>query len=88
MHRECGEAVVQVAPEATGLDLGLQVAVGRRHHANVDLAHALRAERPDLALLQYTHQLDLERRGGLADLVEEDRAAIGDLEQADPGRRR
>lgn len=42
-----------------------------------------RCERTDLALLQHAQQLDLERRRGLADLIEEDGAAVRHLEQAD-----
>ena len=41
-----------------------------------------RAERPDLALLQHAQQLGLQRERQLADLVEEDGAAVGLDEQA------
>ena len=40
------------------------------------------ADRHDLALLQHAQQLGLHRERHLADLVEEDRAAGGGLEQA------
>ena len=42
----------------------------------------LRAERLELALLQHAQQLGLQRRRDLADLVEEDRAAVGQREAA------
>ena len=42
------------------------------------LAHAA-----NLAAFQHAQQLGLHRLGQLADLVEEDRAAVGDFEQAD-----
>ena len=40
------------------------------------------ADAPEPALLQHPQQLDLHHRAHLADLVEEHRAALGDLEQA------
>ena len=46
-------------------------------HAHVDLLAARRAERADLALLQHAQELGLQRRRQLADLVEEERAAVG-----------
>ena len=39
------------------------------------------ADGQDLALLQDAQQLDLHGRRHVADLVEEERAAVGDLEQ-------
>ena len=41
-----------------------------------------RAERADLAVLEHAQQAHLHARVRLADLVEEDRAAVRDLEQA------
>jgi hypothetical protein len=43
---------------------------------------ACRAEPADLALLDGAQQLRLERRRRLGDLVEEERAAVGLLEEA------
>ncbi len=40
------------------------------------------ADAADLAAFQHPQQLGLHRLGQLADLVEEDRAAVGDFEQA------
>ena len=42
------------------------------------------AEPAEAALLQHAQQLDLRRRRHLADLVEEQRAAVGQLEAALP----
>ncbi len=50
--------------------------------ADVDLAGPLAADAADLALLQHAQQLALHAGRHLADLVEEQRAAVGDLEQA------
>ena len=40
------------------------------------------ADRLELALLEDAEQLDLESRGQVADLVQEDRPAVGELEAA------
>ncbi len=82
VHREGGEAVVEIAAEAAGVDLAEQITVGGGDDADVHLARPLRPERANLALLQHAQELDLEGGRGLADLVEEDGAAVGDLEQA------
>ena len=47
-------------------------------HVDADRRRA--AEALDLALLQHAQQLDLRRRADVADLVEEERAALGQLE--------
>ena len=66
------------AAAATAL---LEIDVGGGHHAHVDVHRPARADRPHLALLQDAQQLHLQRRRRLADLVEEDRAAVRLLEQ-------
>ena len=71
------EAVVEVLAEAPGGHLRLEVAVGGGDDADVA------AERPGVAdgrvlpLLEEAEELDLERQGQLAYLVEEERAALG-----------
>ena len=65
------------------LDLLLEVLVGRGDHADVHLDRARRPQPLDLALLQHAQHLGLRLRAHVADLVEEDRAAIGLLELAD-----
>ena len=59
-----------------------QVAVGRRDHADVHLLGPFRAERLDFALLQDAQQLGLQPDAHRADLVEKDRAAVGQRELA------
>jgi hypothetical protein len=56
--------------------------VRRRDHAHVDRDRLRRADGPHLALLQDAQQLDLQRHRHVADLVEQQRAAVGRLEQA------
>ncbi len=70
-HRHHVEPVVEVLAEAPGLHLGGQVAVGGRHQAHVDLQRLGAAHALELAVLQHPQQLDLQRGGDLADLVEE-----------------
>ena len=50
---------------------------------HVDLDRPGAPEPFELALLQHTQQLDLHIQRQLADFVEEDRGAIGDLETSD-----
>ncbi len=80
------EAVVEVLAEAPGADLLLEDAVGRRDDADVDLLGLAVADAEDDALLQRAQQLHLQVQRQLADLVEEERALVGDLELAGPRR--
>ena len=62
------------------------VLVGRGNHAHIR-ANRLRAAEPlEFARLEHAQQLDLRREVDLADLVEEQRAAFGQLEAALLGR--
>src|SRR5207247_11252606 len=62
--------------------LGLEVLVGGREDAHVDLERAVAADPLELALLQDAQDLGLRLRPHVADLVEEERPAVGDLELA------
>ena len=80
------QPVVEVLPEARRRATSCgEVAVGRGDDAHVDRAARVLADAADLALLQHAQQLDLHRRRHLADLVEEQRAAVRRLEQARRG---
>ena len=81
--REDVEAIEQVLAEPARLHEFDQVLVGRRDQADVDLDRPARADRIDLALLQRAQQLDLRLERQFADLVEEQRAAVGFGELAD-----
>ena len=63
------QAIEEIFAEATGFDLGLEVAVGGGDQTKVRAVRAT-AERLVLAFLQDAQQLDLHRRRQLADLVE------------------
>jgi acyl-CoA reductase-like NAD-dependent aldehyde dehydrogenase len=62
--------------------------VGGGNHAHVDADQLAAADAEELALGQHPQQARLQRRRHVADLVEEQRAAVGLLEAADmaPGR--
>src|SRR5262249_1938578 len=81
--REHAQAEVEVLAEASGRDLGREIAIGRRHDPHVHPTRARAADALDLALLQDAHELPLEVVRDLADLVEEERAAVGRLEAPD-----
>src|SRR5205823_7457991 len=63
-------------------DLLLEVAIRRGDDADVHLLLRRRADRTNLALLQDAEQLRLERDRHLGHFVEEERAAVGDLEES------
>ena len=60
----------------------VEIPVGGGDDPHVDRKRLGAAQRANLALLQYAQQLDLQRQRHVADLVEEQRAAVGSQEQA------
>ena len=74
--------VVEILAEAPLLDGLLQVAVRRRDDSDIDGAGVGGAQGPYLAVLEHAQQAHLHAGLGLADLVEEDRAAVGHFEEA------
>src|SRR5580658_3926027 len=74
------EAIVEVLTEDARADEFLQVAVGCGHEAHVDVDGLDTADALELALLQRAEKLDLHLHRNLADLVEEEGAAVGELE--------
>ena len=67
-------------------DLLLEAAVGGGDDPHVDAPRQVLADPAHFALLQHAQQLGLGARRQLADLVEEQRAAVRLLEQARPAR--
>ena len=59
-----------------------EVTVGRGDHPHVHRACDRRSHAFKLTLLQHPQQLGLQARADLADLVEQQRAAVGQLEAA------
>ena len=84
-HRETEEEVVA---EAARLHLAVEVAPRRGDDAHVDAIPPFGADPLHLAALDGTQELGLEHRLELADLVDEERPAVGLLEDAAPLRER
>ena len=85
MQLEHREPVVEIRAKAAALDLLLQVAVRGREHPHVDVERLASAETPYLAGLERAEEVALHAWRHVGDLVEEQRAPMGDLEQ--PGAR-
>jgi hypothetical protein len=79
------EAVEEVGAEGAAVDLGGEVAVGGGDDADVGGDDLGGAEAADLSGLDGAQELGLDVEGELADLVEEQGAAVGGLEHADGG---
>jgi hypothetical protein len=75
------DPVHQVFAEALGFDEPHQITVRGRHDAHVYQHWHHRANRLYFLLLQHAQKLSLKRRRHIADLIKEDRAAFGRLEQ-------
>ena len=81
--REHGEPVVEILAEAAVVDLAAQIAVRRGDDAHVDRdARRRRRRRRTSPRLEHAQELGLQVERQLADLVEEQRAAVGLLERA------
>ena len=81
-HGEHVEAVVEVFAEGAGRDRALEVLVGRGDQPYVGLDRFGAAHTLELALLQDAQQLHLRGEVDVANLVEEQRPAVGELEAA------
>ena len=81
-ERHHAQAIEEIRAEAAGGHLAGEVAVGRGDEPHVDRLGLGRAERANLALLDRAQQLRLQRQRQLADLVQEQGAAVGRAEQA------
>ncbi|EDM76062.1 hypothetical protein PPSIR1_06828 [Plesiocystis pacifica SIR-1] len=79
------DAVVEVLAEGPGVDHGGQVPVGRADDPDVRADRGGPADALELPVLEHAQQLALEGQGQLADLVDEQRAPVGDLELARRG---
>jgi hypothetical protein len=80
--------VEQVLAKAPELDALLEVLVRRRDHPHVAAQRVVPAHAIELAVAQHAQQARLQVERHVADLVEEQRAAIGLLEAAAPRRLR
>ncbi len=82
--RQHVDPVVEILAERALLHRLHHVLVGGRHHAHVDADLVVAAHAPHLAVLEDAKVLRLQVRAHLRDLVQEDRAAVGQLEIAGP----
>src|SRR5262245_7224272 len=82
MDRNDVEPIEEILAELSVLDAHLERTVGRGDDAQIDLDVARAAHPPEHALLEHPQKLRLAVQRHLADLVEEERAAIGQLHQA------
>jgi hypothetical protein len=76
------QAIVKILAERALAHEISQILVGRRDHARIDGDGLGAADRPDLPLLEHAEELDLEAHRHVADLIEQERAAVRGLEQA------
>ena len=74
------QAEVQSSPEDAVGDPFVEIGVRRGDHAHVHAPRVAGAHGHDLAVLEHAKQLRLERRRHVADLVQEERAAVRQLE--------
>ena len=78
------EPVVQVLAQPSLADGHHRIDVGGGNHPHVHFLLGAAAQAAELPLLQHPQQLHLRRRRHLRNLVEEQRAAVGQLEAAQP----
>src|SRR4051794_7585692 len=83
LEREHVQPVVEILAELAGAHGVGRVLVGRGNHPHVDALLLTAAQTPERPLLQDAQQLHLRRRLHLGNLVEEQRAAVRELEDAD-----
>src|SRR5262249_32624133 len=80
VDRDDIDAVVKIGAEASGVYFSLEIDVAGEHDADIDRLGLVAADRLELLFLQDAEQLNLERRRGRVDLVEEERGAVSGLE--------
>jgi len=80
MNAEHRKSVEEIIAERAGLDPMAEITVGGRDQPDIGPKRRRAADPFVLPFLQHAEQLRLDRRGEIADLIEEERAAGGDLE--------
>ena len=79
------QSVREVLPERSFLHHEPKIGAGCRNNPHVDFDRSIAAESIKLPFLNDAQQLDLQGSRHVADLIEEDRAAVGLFKFADPG---
>ncbi|HMB82336.1 MAG TPA: sigma 54-interacting transcriptional regulator, partial [Vicinamibacterales bacterium] len=82
------QAEQEILPEPPRGDFVAEVRVRGRHDAHVGLARPRRADALEVACFEDAQELRLQVERDVGDLVEEERAAVGQLEEAAPRRLR
>src|SRR5690606_556382 len=77
------QAEIKVGPEPAGIDLGLEIDLGRRNEPNIEIARDVGAQRFDTPLLDRAQHLCLKRQRHGFNFVEKNRTAPGKFELAD-----
>src|SRR5579862_2165499 len=77
VHGDAVETIVKILAETPLRDHVEWMTLGGADDAHVDAQHLVAAERHHLAVLDHVEQPRLEREGHVADLIEEERAAVG-----------
>src|SRR5438477_6379149 len=80
---ENAQPVIEVAPELVVCDHPFQITMGRRDQPRVDLLCPRAPQALEFTLLQDTQELGLEFQGDVTDLVQKQRALVGQLHPAD-----
>ena len=81
------QPVIKIGAESAFFDHAKQRRIGRRDYTHVDTRGANVTQTLELPFLQHPQQLGLESQRHLANLVQEQRSALGDLELSWLGRR-
>ena len=71
------EPVEEILSEGALFDIGAEIPVRRRHDPDVELDFTGSAHRSNPVLLEHAQEFRLHGRGQLADLVEQEAAALG-----------
>ena len=75
--------MIEVGAERARLDRAFQIAVGGRKDPHVDFRRVVRAHAGDFAAFEHAEEFDLGGHRHVADFVEKEGAAVGELELAD-----
>src|SRR5690606_12485653 len=81
LELEDRQPMVEVEAEGAPIDGAGEIAVGRGENADVDQSILNAADAPEAHRLEHPEELRLDARAEVADLVEEEGAAVGELEQ-------
>ena len=76
------QAIEKIFAKSFFFDFLVKIFVGRSENSHVRIDRASSAEPFELAVLQHAQQLHLNGRTDLADLIEKQRAAVGQFESA------